>query len=160
MSEQIKEKIKAYVNEHYRGSLKYLTDKVLLKIIDKEELVYIKKLIDNKIQTPSSLMIYCFFNDIYENPKCVCGKDLKFNTTRKTFGSFCSTECRYTNFESTVEKRKNTCLEKYGANTYLTSQEGIKRTKEVCLEKFGVDSFSKTEEYRQFRKSKINQITP
>lgn len=152
MKLQIKQNIQTLINTKYNGSFRFLRKNNVESLLGKESLEFIRSTLDPELHEPVSLMLYCFLNDIYTHPKCICGNLVKFNTTRKEFGSFCSPECRYTNYESTVNKRISTCLEKYGTTSYLNSEEGKQRTKQVCLEKYGVDNFSKTDEFKKLRK--------
>jgi len=47
------------------------------------------------------------------------------------------------------EKIKKTCLEKYGSENYISSQDRIEKSKSFFLENYGVDNYTKTEEYIQ-----------
>ena len=48
-----------------------------------------------------------------------------------------------------VQKRKKTCLQKYGQDTFSKTDEYKQKVKQTSLKKFGVDSYSKTDEYKQ-----------
>ena len=152
MKENIQNKIRNYVDVTYNGSLKSLRDSNLHKFLTPQEVYYIRETIDPMIQTPVSLMIWCFLNDIYEQPKCPCGKDTKFDQVRKRFRPFCGEACQRTLYKQTVAKRSATNMERYGSTTYMTSEEGLKKTKEVCLEKYGVDNYSKTIAFKEAKK--------
>lgn len=151
--QEIKDKIQKHIDSNYQGSLRFMKDKATLNLLGKITFDEIKKITDQKLHNPTSLLLYCFLNDISEQPVCVCGKDTKYDKVRKRFGFFCSTECRYTNNENETSKRVNTCLEKYGVKTYMVCEEGKAKTKEICLEKYGVDNFSKTDQFKELRKT-------
>lgn len=151
--QEIKDKIQNHINTNYEGSLRFMKDKVTIKLLGGEILQEIKSITDHKLHNPMPLLLYCFLNDITEQPKCVCGNDTKYDKVRKRFGFFCSTKCRYENNEEETAKRVNTCLEKYGTKTYMVSEEGLERNKQIMIEKYGVDNYGKTEEFKELRKN-------
>jgi hypothetical protein len=153
MKEKIKEKIVNYTNEKYEGSLKRLRDSNLHKFLSPEDLHYIRDTVDMELQSPASIMIWCFLNDVHEQPTCPCGNDTKFDQVRKRFRPFCSEKCQRTLFKQTVDKRSATCLERYGNRSYIGSVEGIRKTKEACVEKYGIDNYSKTDQFKEKRKT-------
>ena len=78
-------------------------------------------------------MLYWYFNNLSEHPKCkICGKKVKFKNIYTGYCDFCSHKC---------------C-------TLGTRQ----KAKQTCLERYGVDSYSKTEEYkiRSYKTKKQN----
>ena len=112
-------------------------------------------------------------NDLVEIPKCpVCGKELrKFGIGQK----LCSQEC-YRKYEPSKEKRKTTCLEKYGVdnptknkvireqinktnnekyggNAPIQCKEIQDKIKQTNIEKYGVDNTLKAKEVRDKAKS-------
>ena len=52
------------------------------------------------------------------------------------------------------EKAKKTCLEKYGVDNCLKNKNVRNKIKLTCINRYGVDSFSKTKEYKRIRKLK------
>jgi hypothetical protein len=48
-----------------------------------------------------------------------------------------------------VQKRKQTCLEKYGVESHAASDDYKQKRTKTCQEKYGVDHYSQTEEYKQ-----------
>ena len=155
--QKIKEKILSYVNETYKGSLKSLRETNLHKFLSPEDVYIIRDTIDVDLQSPTSIMIWCFLNDVHEQPKCPCGNVTKFDQVRKRFRPFCGEKCQRTLFKQTVDKRTSTCLERYGNRSYIGSEEGVRKTKEVCLEKYGTDNYSKTNEFKEKRKGWNNR---
>lgn len=114
-----------------------------------------------------------------EIPVCECGNQLKFNGKKKdcingtAFGGwleFCSTKCAKSS-EKTIQKRKNTTFERFGANSWAESDiakekirmpwsEDKKEAFKILLakthtEKYGVDHYSKTQEYLDKRNATI-----
>jgi len=63
--------------------------------------------------TPFSLRIYCIVNDLYEIPKCECGKDVKLY--HSGFAKYCSNQCHMSS-KDRINKIKKTCIEKYGTD--------------------------------------------
>lgn len=152
MNKEIQNKIQTHVDGKYNGSLRYLRDSNLKNFLTKEEIFEIKNTIPLELQRPISIMIFCYLNDITEQPTCPCGEATKFDQVRKRFRPYCSEKCQRTLYAGSVEKRKQTCMERYGATSYIYSEEGKAKTKEICLEKYGNESFSKTEEFKELRK--------
>jgi hypothetical protein len=152
----IKDKLLKISNEQYKGSLRFFKPKFTESIIGKESLDHIKKRIDIKLQKSHTLMLYCYLNDIYETPKCVCGCDTKFNTNTKEFMKYCSNKCRFENFSDVVEVRKKSNLAKYGTSNYLASDEGKKKIKDSNIRKYGVSNYTQTEEYKESVRGKKN----
>jgi len=145
----IKTKILKVSNEQYRGSLRFFKPKLTESIIGSEALKHIQKRIDPKLQTSHTLMLYCYLNDIYEHPQCVCGNLTKFNTTTKEFMTYCSNKCRFENFSETVEARQKSNLEKYGCTNVLASKEIKEKIIQNNLAKYGVENYTQTEKYKE-----------
>ena len=122
MKEELKNKIKKHVDEKYNGSLKNLRDTNLHKFLAPDDIKLIRDTVALELQDKASLMIFCFLNDIYEQPKCPCGNDVEFDQVRKRFRPFCSVKCQRTFYSGTVAKRTNTNMEKYGSGTYMSSK--------------------------------------
>ena len=101
----MKELIKKFLNE---------THKKLWVIKTSGE---IKDYLDLLLPECSSLKerLYFIFNDLNEIPKCPnCGINIPFHTEKGYFKT-CSKKCSATvSSKERLEKRKNTCLEKYG----------------------------------------------
>ena len=57
----------------------------------------------------------------------------------------------HTDYKARQEKIKATCLEKYGVECVLQSEEIKNKIKNTCLEKYGVDSFFKSEIFNKNR---------
>ena len=68
----------------------------------------------------------------------VCGKRCKFIKFNKGYHIYCSKEC-VQNDNLIQDKKKKTCLEKYGVENYSQTDEYKERMKKTCLEKYGVE---------------------
>lgn len=72
--------------------------------------------------------------------KC-CGVETQYWNLANGYREFCTRKCfwKYTNnLDETKEKRKQTCLEKYGSNNYMQSNDFKEKSKETCLKEYGV----------------------
>ena len=86
--------------------------------------------------------------------KCdICGTEIKigFNKYNKNIsrGNFYSCQ------KCSPLKRKKTCLELFGVDNYVKSEDYIKIQKEYCMEKYGVDNFFKTIEFKDKREQTL-----
>ena len=142
--------------------------------------IYLERLLTvNKNLTKISNIFLCLVNDIsLDSFKCkTCGKPLtlkKFTQPLK----FCSSKCAMNNEELKIQnnityykrlsnKRKETCLKKYGTKTPAecenvknkikeTIAENVnhwknrnEKSKQTCLERYGVENVSSTREVRE-----------
>lgn len=75
--------------------------------------------------------IFCIMHDIHKWGTCEsCGKPTKLTglvTKESYFRQFCSFRCGRKPGSSTFKKQKKTCIEKYGAACFLSSEESLKR---------------------------------
>lgn len=124
-----------------------------------------------------SELLYCYYNNIKEHPKCpICGKETKFLYISFGYQKFCGNKCSMAS-EDTQNKLKNTCLERFGVehaaqnesikkkivDNAITkyggmgnaSESSLKKYQETCLERYGDTSPSRTE----IIKNKIIQNT-
>jgi hypothetical protein len=87
--------------------------------------------------------IYCLLDDVFETPKCYCGKDNKYNHTTNKYSTYCSSICatkhpdvRNKRSESVkqayidrgdeiVAMNKATMLERYGDENYRNSKKAL-----------------------------------
>ena len=79
--------------------------------------------------------------------KCdICGfeNNIMYKSYNKNFirGGFYSCQ------DCSPIKRKKTCLELFGVDNYIKSDEHIQNQKIKCIEKYGVDSFFKTSDFK------------
>lgn len=150
----MKEKILKYVDDNYKGSLRFIKEGVLNKI-DKDCIKTMREVVtDEKLHIPVSLLTYCYLNDVFTHPVCkMCGSLVKFNTNRKEFANYCSNKCRIKDIGSIQDKKRQTNIERYGTTNVLASDYGKQKSKETFLEKYGVDNYTKTQEYKDRYKS-------
>lgn len=144
-------KIKKWIEEAYKGSYRFLREKNFKAQCNSEEY---KLFTDstNLIEGPTSLKVYCFINDIEQQPKCkICYNKVKFNTTKKEYNIYCSNECRYKDSEAITKKRRQTNIKRYGTSNILNSDSIIKKREKKLLETHGVDNYFKSEEYKANR---------
>ena len=126
--------IPEYIKEYYKNSLdknNHLLNSKMKKYLTEDIEIYFK----NSPYTLQQLG-YLIQNNLEEIPKCkICGKDLdNFQNGKK----YCSSKC-FSNSDEVINKRKNTCLKKYGVASYTKTPEYIEKTKKTNNEKYGVD---------------------
>jgi len=69
----------------------------------------------------------------------VCGKETKFLGITRGYNRTCSIHCK--NLDPiTQEKRKQSCLAKYGVESHWQSKDVREKVKKTCLAKYGVES--------------------
>ena len=142
--------------------------------IDIRELIL--KYTDNLNDVTMSQRCWHIYHDIIEKPLCKqC--NLKVPTFQKNnwnYSECCSILCAGL-YDINKEKRKITCLNKYGVDNYSKTQEcknkhitnnlkkwgvehtfqsknNIEKTKQTNLEKYGVNHYSKTNEFKEKHK--------
>lgn len=94
----------------------------------------------------------------------VCGKTFKIDNKVKHRTTCCDTCKRIKMSQSnkkasaaSQEKKKQTCLRKYGVDSYSKTSEFVDKVHRTCMTKYGVSSFTKTQEYIDKTK-KTNRI--
>ena len=90
-----------------------------------------------------------YYNNLKEPPVCeICGGSVKFVNFKTGWRKTCSKKCAgQTN--STKEKRKQTCRNKYGADNPFEMKDFQEKSKQTCIKKYGVDNASKSEIIQQ-----------
>lgn len=107
--------------------------------------IYIKNYILNRYNDSKSIVetLYRIQHKIEIRPICKgCGKEINFDRHLKRFKSFCSNKCA-SNDEEEREKRRKTCLEKYGVENPFSSDYIKEKIKKINKEKYGYSSASK-----------------
>lgn len=90
-----------------------------------------------------------FYRNLEEPPKCpVCGKPCKFQSLRRGWTVVCSYKCAGHN-PGTLEKKKQTCIKKFGYDHASKSPEMREKAKKTCLERYGVENPFASEEVKQ-----------
>jgi len=114
---------------------KYLDDNfsdILDKILD-----FSKK--NKLIELPFKQQVYHWYNNIKEKQKCYCGKMTKFKNSTIGYYKYCSKKCMDSS-EKTKEKRKKTCLEKFGTNTPSENSKIKNKIIETNNKNYGTNS--------------------
>ena len=89
--------------------------------------------------------LYWYAHKLEGRPICpVCGKELKFITFIDGYKKFCSTVCNNQSYE-TKERKRQSCLRKYGVENPAQLQSTIDKMKKTCLEKYGVENPSQAQ---------------
>jgi hypothetical protein len=92
--------------------------------------------------------LYCYFYKIDKTPLCpVCGNSVKFTSFIKGYHEFCSVKC-LSNSTTTINKRKKTCLKKYGVEHATQSEEIQNKVKRTNLERYGVEYPAQSQEFQ------------
>lgn len=144
-----KEKIKKFVDEKYKGSLRFLKPKMFS---DYFGVPLYQEILNNTSflseSSPWSLRVYCYLKDITHSPTCkVCNELVRFNSN-KGYPKYCSNKCRISDMSSIHEKVKSTNIQKYGTYNFLASSQGKQKITESNLKKYGVSNYTQTEEYK------------
>ena len=156
-SNSLKEGLKTIFDKVSIHSFSKVFRNILKFIIDNYFDEYLKLIEELKTNDPYWIGQY-FNNKLHFCP--ICGKP--------TIRIFCSNKCRRTNeackmiYEKSketllknhgslsynnIKKREETCLKKYGKETYFLTDEFLNKKRETELEKYGVPSYSKTKEW-------------
>ena len=136
-----------------------------------------EKIISIELDIKFKEKFYLYETEMSEVPKCYCGNNLKFIDMINGYRTFCSRRCMIDNVDI-KEKRKKTCIEKYGVDNPsksidiknivistnnrkfgvdfpLQSDEIKKKNKKYFIDKYGVDNPFKLPETREKAKSTI-----
>jgi len=81
---------------------------------------------------------YLYENRLTCKPSCYCSNNLKFIDMKSGFRDFCSKECML-NSEDIKNRKKQTCIDKYGVDNPAKSKEIKEKVKKTNLEKFGTE---------------------
>lgn len=94
--------------------------------------------------------VFWVVSGMTQAPTCkVCGKQLYKHivSIQEGFPQTCSKECRYKN-KARSEKRKQTCLKKYGVENPYQSDEIKTKIRKTNLDRYGKESYTQTQEYK------------
>lgn len=81
-------------------------------------------------------------------PICYCGKSLEFISLSKGYRKYCSKNCQVKS-PSSKQKRKETCLSKYGFDNPMKNSEIKNRYIESIVDTYGVDNIGKRTESKE-----------
>lgn len=101
-----------------------------------------------------------YYDKFYKKNKdgicCSCGCETKFISIDKGYNKYCR-KCRM-NSEETKNKRKNTCLEKYGFDNAAKSKQVQDKMKSTTYKRYGVENvFSSDEIKEKIKKSNLDK---
>ena len=100
-------------------------------------------------ESPFKQRLWHFLKDDYTIPTCkVCGNKINFIDFRNGYNNHCSISCSMKD-ENVQNKRKKTCLEKYGVEHYNKTEESKEKHKNTNLKKYGVESVLQSEEIKE-----------
>lgn len=93
-------------------------------------------------------------NQFYDFVLCqTCNNPVNWSVKNKEYSRFCSSKCAH-NHLSVKEKTANTCVERYGFRSNLSTEQNKIKQQKTCLQKYGVTNFSKTSSFKEkFKKT-------
>jgi hypothetical protein len=97
---------------------------------------------------------YIIENSLIDIPKCECGNSVKFIDMMKGYREFCSRRCMYDS-EKIKNKRKDTCVDKYGVDNPSKVKEVRDKVISTNLDKFGHEWATKSEDIKIIIKDKF-----
>ena len=103
---------------------------------------------------PFKEKFYLLENSLFELPKCECGNSVNFVDMIKGYREFCSKRCMYDS-NKLKDKRKDTCIEKWGVDNPSKSNQVKKKVIETNIEKFGHEWATKSDEIKTKIKDKF-----
>jgi hypothetical protein len=92
--------------------------------------------------------VYCIDNSIKSIVLCYCGKPVNYLKYSIGYSKRCSKECVW-NDKEVSKKRKETCIKKYGVDSFTKTEEYLEKTKKTNNKKYGVDFYLQTEEIKE-----------
>jgi hypothetical protein len=95
------------------------------------------------IELPLSERIWYFFNKLVEIQRCDCGDKLSFIGFKNGYRKSCGKK------ECFVQKRMETCIEKYGVDNPSKFEDFKTKRKGTMIERFGVDYYVLHAEFRE-----------
>jgi hypothetical protein len=97
---------------------------------------------------------YLLENSLFELPKCECGNSVKFIDMINGYREFCSRRCMYDS-RKLKEKRKETCIEKWGVDNPSKSNQVKKKVIKTNIDKFGHEWATKSDDIKNKIKDKF-----
>jgi hypothetical protein len=121
-----------FIKNHYPEFYKYLINKY-------------KEVQWNKF----SELLYLYFYDLSEPPKCpVCGNVLRFISFSEGYHTYCSAKCM-SNSNEVINRRKQTCIKKYGVENPSLSDEIKQKKIQTSLKHYGVEHTTQAKEVKE-----------
>lgn len=114
--------------------------------IDTEDQIYIKDKFKHIKDIKLSECLYMILHHLNNRPICpICHNEIKLERFSLGYKTFCSNNCKYSDKgkQITLEKQKNTCLEKYGVDNPMKDisikNKSISKCKETNKQKYDVE---------------------
>ena len=92
--------------------------------------------------------VYCIDNKIESRVLCYCGNPVNYVNYSKGYSKRCSVECVW-NDPNISKKRKETCIERYGVDSFTKTKDYIEKTKKTNNERYGVDFYLQTDDIKK-----------
>lgn len=125
----------------------------LRNVKNKEYLDFIESSIPiSTLERPLSEKIFYFINDLKDIQTCNCGKHLSFIGFKNGYRPTCGDKKCF------VEKRKSTCILKYGVDNPKKSKEVIKKEKENIKKKWGSHYMLNKEVRERFNNTMVSNF--
>ncbi len=114
-----------------------------------KKLLNITKFLDKKTNVSASERVYCIINDITTVVCCkMCEVSISFTSYSYGYQDYCSPKC-FSNDPELKEKRKRTCILKYGSEHFFSSKIGKEKIKNIILERHGVKNVFQSEKIKE-----------
>lgn len=92
--------------------------------------------------------VYCIDNNIKSRVLCYCGNPVNYLKYSVGYSKRCSKECVW-NDPEVIKNRKETCLKKYGVDSFTKTKEYLEKTIKTNNEKYGFDFYLQTDEIKE-----------
>jgi len=92
--------------------------------------------------------VYCIDHNIKCRILCYCGKPVNYLKYSVGYSKRCSKECVW-NDPEVIKTRKETCLKKYGVDSFTKTKEYLEKTIKTNNEKYGFDFYLQTDEIKE-----------
>lgn len=92
--------------------------------------------------------VYCIDNNIKSRVLCYCGNPVNYLKYSVGYSKRCSKKCSWNDPEVSIKRRK-TCIEKYGVDSFTKTKDYIEKTKKTNNEKYGVDFYFQSDEIKE-----------
>lgn len=92
--------------------------------------------------------VYCVDNNINERILCYCGNPVRYVNYSNGYSKRCSKKCVNSD-PNVVEKRKQTCIKKYGVSSFTKTDEYLQKTKKTNIKKYGKEFYLQTDDCRK-----------
>ena len=90
--------------------------------------------------------LYCLDNNITSKQICkICDNQTKYLKSSKGYSIYCSTKC-LSNDDDIKNKKRKTCIKKYGVSSFTKTKEYLDKTKKTNLEKYNKEFYLQTED--------------